>query len=56
MILCCGDALIDFVPSRDARCALPLIEMQGTMANPLTAFCLLDVTARHPIWLGGDLQ
>jgi uncharacterized protein YecT (DUF1311 family) len=39
-----------------ARCALPLIEMQGTMANPLTASCLLDVTARHAIWLGGDMQ
>jgi hypothetical protein len=26
------------------------------MANPLTNFCLLDVTARHAIWLGGDTQ
>ena len=42
--------------ARDARCALPLIKMQGTMANPLTASCLLDVTARHAIWLGGDAQ
>jgi uncharacterized protein YecT (DUF1311 family) len=45
-----------WLAARDARCALPLIEMQGTMANPLTAFCLLDVTARHAIWLGGDTQ
>jgi len=45
-----------WVAARDARCALPLIEMQGTMANPLTNFCLLDVTARHAIWLGGDMQ
>jgi uncharacterized protein YecT (DUF1311 family) len=45
-----------WIAARDARCALPLIEMQGTMANPLTNFCLLDVTARHAIWLGGDTQ
>jgi uncharacterized protein YecT (DUF1311 family) len=45
-----------WVAARDARCALPLIELQGTMANPLTDFCLLDVTARHAIWLGGDTQ
>jgi uncharacterized protein YecT (DUF1311 family) len=45
-----------WVAARDARCALPLIELQGTMANPLTASCLLDVTARHAIWLGGDTQ
>jgi hypothetical protein len=30
--------------------------MQGTMANPLTDFCLLDTTARHAIWLGGDVK
>ena len=45
-----------WLAARDARCALPLIEMQGTMANPLTDFCLLDVTARHAIWLGADTQ
>jgi uncharacterized protein YecT (DUF1311 family) len=45
-----------WLAARDARCALPWIEMQGTMANPLTNFCLLDVTARHAIWLGGDTQ
>jgi uncharacterized protein YecT (DUF1311 family) len=43
-----------WLAARDARCALPLIEMQGTMADPLTDFCLLDVTARHAIWLGAD--
>src|SRR5215471_6061805 len=36
-----------WLAARDARCALPLIEMQGTMANPLTGSCLLDVTTRH---------
>ena len=45
-----------WLAARDARCALPWIELQGTMANPLTNFCLLDVTARHAIWLGGDRQ
>jgi len=45
-----------WLAAREARCALPWIEMQGTMANPLTNFCLLDVTARHAIWLGGDEQ
>jgi uncharacterized protein YecT (DUF1311 family) len=45
-----------WLASRDARCALPVIEMQGTMANPLTASCLLDTTAHHALWLGGDTQ
>jgi len=45
-----------WLAARDARCALPWIEMQGTMANLLTNFCLLDVTARHAIWLGGDVR
>jgi uncharacterized protein YecT (DUF1311 family) len=42
-----------WLAARDARCALPWIELQGTMANPLTDFCLLDATARHAIWLDG---
>lgn len=45
-----------WLAARDARCALPVIEMQGTMANPLTASCLLDTTAHHAIWLGDDTQ
>jgi uncharacterized protein YecT (DUF1311 family) len=45
-----------WLAAREARCALPWIEMQGTMANPLTNYCMLDVTARHAIWLGGDRQ
>jgi len=40
-----------WVAERDARCALPWIEMQGTMATPMTSFCLLDTTARHAIWM-----
>ena len=45
-----------WLAARDARCALPWIEMQGTMANPLTISCMLDATARHAIWLDGDAQ
>ena len=45
-----------WLAARDARCALPWLEMQGTMANPLTSACMLGLTARHAIWLGGDAQ
>jgi len=45
-----------WLAARDARCALPWIEMQGTMANPLTSACVLDATARHAIWLDGAAQ
>jgi uncharacterized protein YecT (DUF1311 family) len=41
---------------RDARCALPWIEFQGTMAIPITSECLLDATARQAIWLEQDSQ
>jgi uncharacterized protein YecT (DUF1311 family) len=43
-----------WLAQRDARCALPWIEMQGTMANPMTSACLLDATARQAIWLGEE--
>jgi uncharacterized protein YecT (DUF1311 family) len=45
-----------WLAARDARCALPWIEMQGSMANPLTSSCMLDATARQAIWLDGDAQ
>ena len=45
-----------WLAAREARCALPWIEMQGTMANPLASASILDLTARHAIWLGGDAQ
>jgi uncharacterized protein YecT (DUF1311 family) len=45
-----------WLAERDARCALPWIEMQGTMAIPLTSFCLLDATAHQAIWMEGGLQ
>jgi uncharacterized protein YecT (DUF1311 family) len=59
----CGDAKVcaarrklgrAWLAQRDARCALPWIEMQGTMAVPLTSSCLLDVTARQAIWMGEE--
>jgi uncharacterized protein YecT (DUF1311 family) len=64
-IRACGDAKVcaarrklarAWLAERDARCALPWIEMQGTMANPMTAACLLDATARQAIWLESDAQ
>jgi uncharacterized protein YecT (DUF1311 family) len=45
-----------WLAAREARCALPWIEMQGSMATPLTSACMLDATARHAIWLDGDGQ
>jgi uncharacterized protein YecT (DUF1311 family) len=45
-----------WLAARDARCALPWIEMQGSMANPLTTACMLDATARQAIWLDRDAQ
>lgn len=45
-----------WLAARDARCALPWIEMQGSMAIPLTSACMLDTTARQAIWLDGDAQ
>ncbi|HEV2956827.1 MAG TPA: lysozyme inhibitor LprI family protein [Xanthobacteraceae bacterium] len=45
-----------WLAARDARCALPWIEMQGSMAIPLTSACMLDATARQAIWLDGDAQ
>lgn len=41
---------------RDARCALPWIEMQGTMAIPMTSYCLLDATAHQAIWMESGLE
>jgi uncharacterized protein YecT (DUF1311 family) len=43
-----------WLAERDARCALPWIEMQGSMAVPMTSSCLLDVTAHQAIWLGRE--
>ncbi len=40
-----------WVAVRDARCALPWIEMEGSIAIPLTSSCLLELTARQAIWL-----
>jgi uncharacterized protein YecT (DUF1311 family) len=45
-----------WLAQRDARCALPWIEFQGTMATPLTSQCLLDATARQAIWLEQEIQ
>jgi uncharacterized protein YecT (DUF1311 family) len=45
-----------WLAARDTRCALPRIEMQGSIAIPLTSACMLDATARQAIWLDADAQ
>jgi uncharacterized protein YecT (DUF1311 family) len=40
-----------WLAKRDARCALPAIEAKGSMAIPMTSYCLLEETARQAIWL-----
>ena len=38
---------------RDASCAQPWITFQGSMAAPMQADCMLDLTARQAIWMEG---
>lgn len=41
---------------RDASCKEPYLVFQGTMANPMEAWCMLDLTARQAIWMEGWLM
>jgi nitrite reductase/ring-hydroxylating ferredoxin subunit/uncharacterized protein YecT (DUF1311 family) len=41
-----------WIAYRDARCAHPQIEFQGSMAGPMEAFCLMQTTADQSLWLG----
>jgi uncharacterized protein YecT (DUF1311 family) len=41
-----------WIAYRDARCAHPQIEFQGSMAGPMEAFCLMQTTADQSHWLG----
>ena len=41
-----------WIAYRDARCAHPQIEFQGSMAFPMAAFCLMQTTANQSLWLG----
>ena len=45
-----------WIAFRDAACAQPAVVFQGTMAGPITAFCVLEMTARQALWLEGWLQ
>jgi uncharacterized protein YecT (DUF1311 family) len=41
---------------RDAACAQPAIVFKGTMAGPIGAYCVMELTARQALWLEGWLQ
>jgi uncharacterized protein YecT (DUF1311 family) len=45
-----------WIAFRDAACAQPAIVFKGTAAGPMTAYCVMDLTARQAIWLEGWLQ
>ncbi len=41
----------NWIAFRDAACAQPAVVFQGTMAGPMSAWCVLDMTARQALWL-----
>jgi uncharacterized protein YecT (DUF1311 family) len=41
---------------RDASCRQPYLVFKGTMAGPMEAWCMLDLTARQAIWMEGWLE
>jgi uncharacterized protein YecT (DUF1311 family) len=45
-----------WLAQRDARCVLSSIELKGSMAIPMTSYCLLEQTARQALWLEGRLE
>ncbi len=46
----------NWIAFRDTACAQPAIAFKGTMAGPMTAWCVLEMTARQALWLEGWLQ
>jgi uncharacterized protein YecT (DUF1311 family) len=40
-----------WIAYRDASCEVPHLVFKGTMAQPVRAACMLDMTARQSIWL-----
>jgi uncharacterized protein YecT (DUF1311 family) len=46
----------NWIAFRDAACAQPAVVFQGTMAGPMSARCVLELTARQALWLEGWLQ
>jgi uncharacterized protein YecT (DUF1311 family) len=45
-----------WVAFRDAACAQPGIVFKGTAAGPMSAYCVMELTARQALWLEGWLQ
>lgn len=45
-----------WIASRDLDCAMPHVIVDGTMAQPWGASCLMDATARRVLWLRGFLD
>lgn len=45
-----------WIAFRDAACAQPAVVFKGTMAGPMSAYCVLELTARQALWLEGWLQ
>jgi uncharacterized protein YecT (DUF1311 family) len=46
----------NWIAFRDAACAQPAVAIHGTMAVPMSAWCVLELTARQALWLEGWLQ
>jgi uncharacterized protein YecT (DUF1311 family) len=46
----------NWIAFRDAACAQPAVVFQGTMAGPISAWCVLELTARQALWLERWLQ
>jgi uncharacterized protein YecT (DUF1311 family) len=46
----------NWIAFRDAACAQPAVVFQGTMGRPMSAWCVLELTARQALWLEGWLS
>ena len=46
----------NWIAFRDAACAQPAIVFKGTMAGPMSAACVMEMTARQTLWLEGWVQ
>ena len=45
-----------WIAFRDASCAQQWLVFKGTMANPLSAYCRMEKTARQALWLESWLR
>jgi uncharacterized protein YecT (DUF1311 family) len=46
----------NWIAFRDSACAQPAVVFQGTMAGPMSVWCVLDLTARQALWMERWLQ